>query len=205
MRLLLTILLLLLFTTSAWAGGVAMTGGGSLMNDPGRAYHISTSGNDSNSGTRRSPWLTIGKIATQVAAGVEPGDRFLLKSGDSWTAVASTANIDLSGAHGAPHQNVTIGSYGVGADPIITGVGVAGTWHDVFDLSGSTYITLQDINIIYGAKTRSGVTGNAATYSLGIHHINIIGMTFDNTVEDQVGAEGNVPETKQVDYHLHGY
>ena len=161
----------------------------------GTYYHISDSlGNDSYDGLHgtykggtKGPWATLGKIATQVTAGIVPGDRFLLRRGDTWTASASRV-INLLNVDGKPYQNIIIGAYGPtsNANPIITGVGY-GTLHRLIDMPGASYVTIRDITLIGGANTYTFIDGDAGTYDGGIHHVNILRLTLDNSSADQNG------------------
>lgn len=79
-------------------------------------YYISSSGDDlKNNGLSSStPWKTIAKV-NSVFSSLKAGDRILFKSGDVFYG---TLNITRSGVSGFP---ITIGSYGTGGKPVITG------------------------------------------------------------------------------------
>lgn len=69
-------------------------------------YYVSTSGNDSNTGTSdTSPWQSIGKLNAQTFS---PGDVVRFRRGDSWNAKLSVSS---SGTSSAP---ITFTSYGNG-------------------------------------------------------------------------------------------
>jgi hypothetical protein len=70
-------------------------------------YYISTSGSDSNAGTKLSPWKTIGKINK---TNFHPGDSILLEGGSHFAGTLIFDSLD-SGMEG---KIVTIGSYGEG-------------------------------------------------------------------------------------------
>lgn len=87
----------------------------------GTVYYVSPSGSDSASG--RSPltaWRTLGKV---TSATLKPGDRVLLRRGARYTG---ELEIDESGTPTAP---ITVGAYGLGATPTVTG--------SCYDLDGS--------------------------------------------------------------------
>lgn len=78
-------------------------------------FFVSNAGNDSNSGTSEgSAWATISR-ANSAMAEFKPGDRLLFKRGDVFYG---TLIITKSGTAGSP---ITIGAYGTGNKPIITG------------------------------------------------------------------------------------
>lgn len=78
----------------------------------GTTVYFSTSGDDSTgNGTFASPWQSISKVNTYLAANLS-NVAVLLKRGDVWTG---TTGIDIpTGA-----TNVTVGSYGTGAAPFL--------------------------------------------------------------------------------------
>lgn len=85
-------------------------------------YYFSTSGNDANNGTTTStPWQTIAKF-NSVFASKSPGDNFLFNRGDVFYG---TLIISRSGSVGLP---ITIGAYGTGANPVITGFTAVTSW-----------------------------------------------------------------------------
>ncbi|NLO01246.1 MAG: hypothetical protein GX126_02855, partial [Bacteroidales bacterium] len=85
-------------------------------------YYVSSSGNDSNSGLgTSSPWKTIDKVNSAFSL-LKPGDRILFKCGDTFYG---TIKIIKSGTAGSP---ITIGSYGSGEKPVITGFKRITSW-----------------------------------------------------------------------------
>ncbi|MCM3746089.1 right-handed parallel beta-helix repeat-containing protein [Paenibacillus pasadenensis] len=76
-------------------------------------YYVSNStGNDSNNGTSQSTaWKTMAKVSGIT---FQPGDRILLKSGDTWNE-----KLTLKGS-GTKASPITITSYGTGNKPIIS-------------------------------------------------------------------------------------
>ena len=85
-------------------------------------YYISSSGNDSNNGLSSStPWLTITKV-NAIFSILKPGDRILFKRGDTFYG---TITITKSGIAGNP---ITVGAYGTGANPVITGFTTITGW-----------------------------------------------------------------------------
>src|SRR5882672_4202184 len=85
-------------------------------------YYFSASGNDANNGTSTStPWKTLSKF-NSVFASKSPGDNFLFKRGDVFYGKIT---ISRSGSSTAP---ITIGAYGTGAMPVITGLTTVSAW-----------------------------------------------------------------------------
>jgi uncharacterized repeat protein (TIGR02059 family) len=85
-------------------------------------YYISSSGNDSNNGLSSStPWKTITKVNSSFST-LKPGDRILFKKGDTFYG---TLIITASGSAANP---ITIGAYGTGNNPIITGFTTISGW-----------------------------------------------------------------------------
>ena len=85
-------------------------------------YYVSSAGNDSSDGlTESTPWKTIAKV-NSVFAGLKAGDRVLFRCGDVFYG---TVNISRSGISGFP---ITIGSYGTGGKPVITGFTSPVSW-----------------------------------------------------------------------------
>lgn len=76
-------------------------------------YYISNSGSDSNNGQSTStPWKTISKINGRSFS---PGDTVLFNRGDLWREQLTIPSSGSSGSY------ITFGTYGTGADPIISG------------------------------------------------------------------------------------
>src|SRR5665647_54836 len=85
-------------------------------------YYFSVTGNDTNNGTSTStPWQTISKF-NSVFSSRSPGDSLLFKRGDTFYG---SLTISSSGSSGSP---ITIGAYGTGARPIITGFTTLSSW-----------------------------------------------------------------------------
>ena len=75
-------------------------------------YHVAASGADTNPGTASKPWRTIARVN---GAALAPGDRVLLRRGDSWAETLRPRN---SGLEGRP---IVYSAYGAGPLPVITG------------------------------------------------------------------------------------
>lgn len=85
-------------------------------------YYVSGSGNDGNSGTSQAQaWHSIDRV-NQLSYGLQPGDRVLFQRGGTYRG---ELNIGSSGTSGQP---ITIGAYGSGASPIISGSTLVTGW-----------------------------------------------------------------------------
>src|ERR1700712_4185143 len=85
-------------------------------------YYISTSGNDANNGTSTStPWKTLTKLNSFFSS-LKPGDNVLLNRGNVFYG---SITVNKNGSSGAP---ITIGAYGTGAQPVVTGFTTVSSW-----------------------------------------------------------------------------
>jgi hypothetical protein len=98
-------------------------------------YVNSTEGDDHADGTSESEaWRTLGKVG---ASSFEPGDRILLKRGQTWSGEHLT--VPSSGASGRP---IVFGAYGSGPAPVIDAAGLS-PWC----VSGESrsHVTIEDL------------------------------------------------------------
>lgn len=87
-------------------------------------YYVSTSGSNSATGLSTStPWQTIGKVNSESGR-LLPGDKVLFKRGEVFTG---TLILSVSGSSGNP---ITIGAYGTGANPVISGFTTISGWNN---------------------------------------------------------------------------
>ncbi|MEP6713588.1 MAG: right-handed parallel beta-helix repeat-containing protein, partial [Ferruginibacter sp.] len=87
-----------------------------------RNFYISATGNDANDGlSPATAWKTIAKLNASFDA-VAPGDAILFKCDETFYG---SIVIGKSGAKGNP---ITIGSYGTGAKPLISGLITLSSW-----------------------------------------------------------------------------
>lgn len=145
-----------------------------------RIFYIDPAGSDANDGlTTGTAWQTIAKLN---ASYFFPGDQILLKRGGVWRENPGLGLLDPQ------HRGVTIGAYGAGADPIISG-GLVVTG---FTLSaGSTYsvatvalvgtppivtFTAAGVTTVLALGSGTGtLTANQYIYSAGSLYINLGG------------------------------
>ncbi|MEO6949693.1 MAG: right-handed parallel beta-helix repeat-containing protein [Ginsengibacter sp.] len=117
-------------------------------------YYISSSGNDSNSGTNESsPWQTLDKVNS--FKNFVPGDNILFNRGDTFYGSITVSNA------GSSYAPITFGAYGSGANPVITGFTTVTDWTNIEgDIWESTNAvsTLSTCNmvVINGVNTAMG-------------------------------------------------
>ena len=88
-------------------------------------YYLSVYGSDNNDGTSSStPWRTLDKLNASFGR-LNPGDNVLLRRGDVFYG---SIKVTKSGTSGAP---ITIGAYGSGAKPIVTGFTTVSSWTNI--------------------------------------------------------------------------
>ena len=79
----------------------------------GTTYYVDQDGgDDADAGTIAEPWATIGKVNTVLATGTVSNVAVLFQRGDTWA-------VDVGLTVPATADNVTIGSYGTGRNPLI--------------------------------------------------------------------------------------
>ena len=119
-------------------------------------YYVSPSGSDSNNGT--SPGTAIQSLSRASGLQLNPGDQVLLQRGATFSGKLA---VWKSGTAGSP---ITIGAYGSGTKPVVTG--------DCLEVGGS-YITMTDFSV--QSCTTNGIwtdgTGNVITNVEAVHNI----------------------------------
>lgn len=110
----------------------------------GPAYYISYSrGSDSNPGTSPdAPWKTLDRINRGT---FEPGDRILLKSGDTWNSV-TVINSKFTGTAEKP---IVISSYGDGAKPRLTAP-TAPAGSSILTINNSDHLVVENLEVSNG-------------------------------------------------------
>jgi len=153
-------------------------------------YYISSSGNDTNTGLSTSTsWKTIAKV-NSAFANMKPGDQILFNRGDTFYG---SLVISKSGASGSP---ITIGAYGTGEKPIITGFTTVTAWtnlgNNIWE-SANAVSTLSTCNmvVINGMNTPMGRYPNTGylTYQTFSTNISITSSSVNSAVTNWTGAE----------------
>src|SRR5664279_4383162 len=118
-------------------------------------YYVSTNGNDANNGTSPgTSWKSLNKLNDFISS-LSPGDHVLLNRGDVFYGSITT---NKSGTSGSP---ITIGAYGTGANPLVTGFTTVSAWSNLGSNiweSTSSVSTLPNANIVVinGVNTGMG-------------------------------------------------
>ena len=137
----------------------------STVQSMGTTYYVSSSsGDDGNSGTNSSsPWRTIARINMQI---LQPGDRVLLRRGDSWRETLRPH------ASGAPDAFIVFDAYGSGPRPVLIGGNAPG--QDVnIDNNEQSYVVYRDLEL-------RGARQGLRLYAW--RPIVVRGVTFENSV-----------------------
>src|SRR5664279_1229619 len=118
-------------------------------------YYISANGNDANNGTSPgTSWQSLNKLNSFFSS-LSPGDNVLLNRGDVFYGSISGNKSETSGSP------ITIGAYGTGANPVVTGFTTVSAWSNLGGNiweSTSSVSTLSTCNIVVinGVNTGMG-------------------------------------------------
>lgn len=126
-------------------------------------YYFSTSDGDDNRSVKEAqnpatPWQSLAKL-NAVFGGLRPGDAVYFKRGDVFTG---SVNVTASGASGSP---ITLGAYGSGAQPVISGLATLTGWSSIGNNVWETNLPVGaaqlNVLLINGAFTPIGRYPNA--------------------------------------------
>ncbi len=85
-------------------------------------YHVSPNGSDANAGTSQAaPWRTIARVLQSIYS-LQPGDQILFERGGTYRGELIMPN------SGTSTNPITVGAYGTGAAPVISGSDVVTNW-----------------------------------------------------------------------------
>ncbi len=176
---------------SRWA--IVAAAVAALFASPARAtdYYISESvGNDSWSGLQPDPngSMTDGPKQSLAAAStlldsvVGPGDRVLLRRGDTWSGDVS---LDASAAAGTPAEPIVVGAYGTGAKPTIdrTTEGTIVTVRGTYTEPAAQYLRFENLRLTTTAAPGSRPIGVLILESyrpVDPHHITFADCEIDH-------------------------
>lgn len=141
----------------------------------GIIYYISNSiGNDSNNGlTPEAAWQTVAMAQSLLNNSIQPGDKILLRRGDTWTEAELTIN-----ARGTADKWITIGAYGAGERALFN-ISTPG-WVVNFG-ANAAYVQLAGLHVTRPAKTLdvAGVafSGGTADY-ITLNDIHLQGLAY---------------------------
>ena len=171
---------------------------GVLLAAPSSIYYVANDGDDSNDGlTPSTPWKTIGKVNSEMMGGgdINEGDDVYFNRGDTFSDTYLLMNIG-----GTSSEQMIVGAYGTGNDPILSGNIYGIYWNEAngqnvrFDNLEISTISNQGVsfrkdntrNITFSNLTIHGVTNN------GMLLYNIDGYTIDNCTVYDCGLGGIV-------------
>ncbi|WP_205328499.1 RICIN domain-containing protein [Glycomyces sp. YM15] len=137
-------------------------------------YYVSATGSDANTGTsQEQPWRTLAKVNGTTFG---PGDKILLRSGDTWTGQLWPKG---SGSAGSP---ITIDRYGTGVKPRIAGAGLVA---DAVRLFNQEHWEIRNLDVSNTAPPTSTSGGHLGDFrGVGVHGDN--GQTLSHFVIDSV-------------------
>ena len=154
-------------------------------------YCISATGKDSNAGSQTAPWRTLAKLS---AAQLRPGDRVLLRGGDTF---AAPLTICWSGSASAP---ITFTSYGTGRATIQS----TGAKDHGIVLGPHQHLTIQNLRLLgpgFAASSASGVDaylyGPSPKAGISLLGLDISG--FANAIKIGAWASGTGVEGLLID------
>jgi uncharacterized repeat protein (TIGR02059 family) len=102
-------------------------------------YYVKQGGNDLDAGTSDgTAWASINKVNSSFAS-LKPGDRILFNRGDTFYG---TIEITSSGVAGSP---ITLGAYGTGNKPVITGFTTITSWNNEGNGIYSSQVVAEDL------------------------------------------------------------
>jgi len=126
-------------------------------------YYVKTGGSDAAAGTSDgTAWATITKVNTVWAAGTfAAGDSILFRRGDVFYGSITAGESGTSGSH------ISIGAYGTGAKPVLTGFTTVSSWTSYG--GGIYYATVTaestvEMVTIGGVQYAMGRTPNEGSY-----------------------------------------
>ena len=141
-------------------------------------YFSSSQGNDKNNGlTSNSPKQTLAALQN-ILQSASPGDKFLLKRGDTWTTRAGTYGIQFTDVQGNSGSPIVIDAYGSGSKPIFDMSGSSGDYILYMSSTDCYYVTIRNLHL-----TTSSSLGCEAIHFGGASH----NITIDSVDIDLVG------------------
>ena len=153
-------------------------------------YYISSSGDDTNNGTSTlTPWKTLNKLNSYFNS-LNPGDNVLFNRGDTFYG---NILVKKSGTSGSP---ITIGAYGSGAAPVITGFTTVSSWtnlgSNIWESTNAvSALGTCDMVVINGVNTQMGRYPNTGylTYQSAVSNTSITSSSLNSAITNWAGAE----------------
>ena len=160
-------------------------------------YYFSASGNDANTGTSTStPWKTLSKF-NSVFSSLSPGDNVLFNRGNVFYG---SITIKKSGTSGSP---ITIGAYGTGANPVITGFTTVNAWTNlgsniwestsaVSTLSATNMVVINGVNTAMGRYPNSGYLTYQVIFRQNIYNQQLVELISYQLEQEQKQLSENI-------------
>jgi concanavalin A-like lectin/glucanase superfamily protein/type IX secretion system substrate protein len=151
-------------------------------------YYISSStGNDNNNGiSETSAWKTLNKLHSSWGM-IDPGNKILFKRGDEW-APSELNYGDGTGIiripdwkDGTSSNYITLGSYGAGNLPNLSGKNLGNTFHQVIRTGPLHYWKFENLRF-EGEFAMYPFWGDDQNPERAIHHVEIIDCEFDGRI-----------------------
>lgn len=131
-----------------------------LITTKAATYYFAANGDDSRTSTQAqsssTPWQTISKLNSFFGS-LQPGDQVLFRRGDVFSGEIITNKA------GTASSVITIGAYGTGAAPVISGFTTVTSWTD---LGGNIFESSALSSITAGKRTWM-ITINGKNYAMG--------------------------------------
>lgn len=139
---------------------------------PAHTYNVdATAGSDTATGHEDAPLKTI---AAANALTFKPGDRVLLKRGETWAGTRITI-----GYSGKPGRPIVYGAYGAGALPIINAAGA----NDAIFADGKSYVSVFGIQ---GQGADNAATGYGVRLQGGCSYITLDGVKIASALREGI-------------------
>ncbi len=177
-----------------WLVAVAMAAvlGGMAGPGSGTEYYVSESlGNDAwtgllpepNVGLTDGPKQSLGAAATLLDTLAQPGDRVLLRRGDTWSG--SSIALTLSTAVGTSSQPIVVGAYSTGPAPVLdrTDTGTIITIRGAYTDPATAWVRFENLRLTTTAPPGSRPIGVLILESYRVttpHHITFADCEIDN-------------------------
>ena len=177
-----------------WLVAVAMTAvlGGMAGPSSGTEYYISESlGNDAWTGLLPEPNISftdgpkqsLGAAASLLDTVALPGDRVLLRCGDTWSG--PSVALTLSTAVGTPTQPIVVGAYSTGPAPVLdrTETGTIITVRGAYTEPATAWVRFENLRLTTTAPPGSRPIGVLILESYRVttpHHITFADCEIDN-------------------------
>src|SRR3954465_9858311 len=161
-------------------------------------YYVSRAGSDASAGTSTgAPWQTLGRVNSVV---LQPGDRVLLRGGDTFSGRLSLDSADR-GTASAP---IAIGSYGSGRATIASGTA---SGISVYNSSG---ITIANLNVVGANGDASGISfytdfaGDVRLPFVRIDSVDVSGFGRDGIEVGAWNGHAGFRDVRVTNASLHG-